>query len=221
MPINTTYPNQFTGAGRTFSDFGTYIETFQGYAQIPANPIASVPLLDIASPNPSSPVPLTLQASPAVQRSYMSITGVVVSAGSDITLSAAGTIRVASTASALTADAAISAAAPFAAVPRTATGTLVSGTTIPRGTVLFNGGGTGNAGFTNAPLSASAVTYSIFGCTNDSTTATAVNMSSSVPTRPAFILVTIRTMIRGYRTHQISDYPELPRHVRELLQVTV
>lgn len=219
MPIQTTYPNQFAGFGRTFNDFGLYLETHQGYAQIPAVATASVPILDLASQNPLAPVQLTLPATSLLTRSIISITGVVRSAESSITLSASGTIRVATTGLGLAGDATPSAAFPVAAVPRTPTGALVLGTTIPSGTVLVNGGSP-QAGFVATVLS-TGQTFSLYGSNNDTTTSTAINMSSSVPARPAFVLVTIRSLVRGYRVQQVSDYPELPRAVRELLQITV
>jgi hypothetical protein len=60
----------------------------------------------------------------------------------------------------------------------------------------------------------------VFGATNDLAAATALNISSNIPSRPAFVLVTIRTLVRKWRVQTVADYPDLPRNVRELLQIT-
>ena len=219
MPIRTTYPNQFGGSGKVLTDFGLIEETFQGYCQIPSVPTAVVPLLDIDSPNPLSPTPLTITASSANPRAYISIIGTVQSAqgGSDIILSSTGTIKASV---GLATDASQGAGLVTGACPRLSTGALVSGLTIPRNSVLV-GGGSVISGFGTLGSLSSNATFSVHGASSDLASATPVNISSSVPARPAFVFVTIRTLVRKWRVQTVADYPDLPRNVRELLQITV
>lgn len=219
MPIRTTYPDQYGGPGKVITDFGLIEETFQGYCQIPATPTAIVPLLDIDSPNPLSPTPLTITANSLTPRAYVSIIGTVQSAhgGSDIILSSAGTIKASI---GLATDASQGSGAVTGACPRLSTGALISGLTIPRNSVLV-GGGSVVSGFGALGSLSSNATFSIHGASSDLPSATPVNISSSVPARPAFVFVTIRTLVRKWRAQTVADYPDLPRNVRELLQITI
>jgi hypothetical protein len=214
MPINTTYAQGFNLPGRVYSDMGYTIETFQGYAQIPTTPTASVAILDIQSPNPLSPVTLIIPGTGTAQRQYLAILGTVL--GADVILSAAGTLKIAPLASGLATDATLSAATCTSAVPRNAAGSPTIATTIPRGST-FVAGGLPISGLTAGGLSAVPIAYQLFGATNDTGAATAVNMSSPAANRISVVVCTIVTLVRKFRTQTIADYPDLPRSIRDAI----
>lgn len=217
MPIRTTYPQNYGTPGRVLTDFGITIETHQAYARIPATPTAVVPLLNLDSPDPLNPLQLILTGSGVNARSFLSVQGTIKSAGSDINLSGAGTIKIGF---ALNADASPTSANAFAATPRNSAGFLVTGTSIPRNSVFVAGGGP-NTGFVAGAATGATLGFSVYGATGDTGASTALDMSSSNPARPAFVFVTIRSMIRTWLDQTVSDYPSLPLSVLEQLQTTI
>jgi hypothetical protein len=214
MPINTTYAQGFNLPGRVYSDMGYTIETFQGYAQIPTTPTASVSFLDIQSPNPLAPVPLVIPGTSTTQRQYLAILGTVL--GADVTLSAAGTLKIAPLTSGLATDATLTAANCTSAVPRNAAGSPTLAATIPRGST-FIAGGLPISGLTTGGSFPVPTTYQLFGATNDTAAATAVNMSSPAANRVAVVVCTIVTLVRKFRTQTVADYPDLPRSIRDAI----
>jgi hypothetical protein len=218
MPVKTTYPHLYDGTGRVRTEQGFMIEVHQGYAIIPGSNVASVPLMDVDSPDPLNPIQLTIPANSLSGRQYHSLTGVVLCSNPAgfILMGSLGTLKVAS---ALNVEAGVGVSSvQSAGVVRAANGNLLLGTSIPRGSCITS---SGLPNYSVTSLDTASRSFSVFGATGDSNTATAVNFASTTPANPCVVLVTIRSMVRLFETQTVADYPGLPQNALEVLSIRI
>lgn len=212
MPVKTTYPNIFVGSGKVHSDLGYQIEVHQGYCVVGSTPVTSYNLLDIDSPNPAAPNNLVLLATPTAPRQIMGIRGIVL--GNNIILGSSGLLKIGSS---ISGDGSQSANNNMTAVTRNgATGADITANTIPVNTAIHNGGSPATMFAATSSITGN-MTMLVMGATVAANTASTLNMSAIG--RPAAVLVTVTSMVRKPTVPTVSDYPELPKNVRELLTV--
>lgn len=207
MPLSQTYPNAFGGVSRVQTEMDWLIERVQGYAVLPAVPVASLPLIDI---NSTTGAQLSVVSTVNNQKVFLGAKGVIL--GNPALLSGTGTLKVGNS---VANDFSSNITLPGAVLRDATNLNVVLGTSIASGTQFIQSmAPAANTGL----LGASTTSFSVFGANNETAAATPLNISSSGGR--CLVLITLSFGTKSITRQALNDYPQLPKNIRELVQVS-